>query len=103
MSPGASRRRRNSSGGTDWSRLAFLAPIVESYLRRPEAAALSEIRMKKERFGATVVDRMRARISIAAPGLDDNTPAAAAAVVESIVTAVAARRDSTRRRLAADP
>lgn len=49
---------------TDWRRLALLAPIVESYLRRPSAAALSEIRMNEERLGATVVDRMRARMRI---------------------------------------
>ena len=49
---------------TDWSRLALLAPIVEAYYRRPSAAALSEIRMNEERLGATVVDRMRARMTI---------------------------------------
>lgn len=49
---------------TDWRRLAMLAPIVEAYLRRPSAAALSEIRMNEERLGATVVDRMRARMRI---------------------------------------
>ncbi|TDC29862.1 hypothetical protein [Micromonospora sp. KC213] len=49
---------------TDWRRLALLAPIVESYFRRPSAAALSEIRMNEERLGATVVDRMRARMRI---------------------------------------
>lgn len=38
---------------TDWSRLALLAPIVEAYLRRPSAAALSEICMNEERLGAT--------------------------------------------------
>lgn len=49
---------------TDWGRLALLAPIVDSYFRRPSAAALSEIRLNEERLGATVVDRMRARIRI---------------------------------------
>ena len=49
---------------TDWARLVMLAPIVQAYLRRPSAAALSEIRMNEERLGATVVDRMRARIVI---------------------------------------
>lgn len=49
---------------TDWSRLVLLAPIVDAYFRRPSAAALSEIRMNEERLGATVVDRMRARIRI---------------------------------------
>lgn len=49
---------------TDWSRLVLLAPIVDAYFRRPSAAALSEIRMNEERLGATVVDRMRARIRV---------------------------------------
>lgn len=49
---------------TDWSRLVLLAAIVDGYFRRPTAAALSEIRMNEERLGATVVDRMRARIRI---------------------------------------
>jgi len=49
---------------TDWSRLGLLAPMVELYFRRPSAAALGEIRMSEERLGATVVDRMRARMSI---------------------------------------
>lgn len=49
---------------TDWGRLAMLAPIVEAYWKRPGAAALGEIRMNEERLGATVTDRMRARIRI---------------------------------------
>ena len=49
---------------TDWMRLQMLAPIVQAYHRRPGAAALSEIRMNEERLGATVVDRMRARMVI---------------------------------------
>ncbi|MEV1157723.1 hypothetical protein AB0J27_20225 [Micromonospora chokoriensis] len=62
---------------TDWSRLQMLARIVEAYYRRPSAAALGEIRMSEERLGATVVDRMRARIRIAddAPADDSATPA----------------------------
>lgn len=50
---------------TDWMRLGILAPIMEGYFKRPSAAALSEIRMNEERLGATVVDRMRARMKIA--------------------------------------
>ena len=53
----------------------MLAPIVESYLRRPSAAALSEIRMNEERLSATVVDRMRARMRI--EDADDTAPAPA--------------------------
>lgn len=62
---------------TDWLRLGMLAPIVEAYLRRPSAAALSEIRMNEERLGATVVDRMRARMQL---DRDDEGDAAAPVV-----------------------
>lgn len=41
---------------TDWCRLVLLAPIVDSYFRRPSTAALSKIRISEERLGATVVD-----------------------------------------------
>lgn len=50
--------------GTDWSRLAMLAAIVDRYFQKPSAAALGEIRMSEERLGATVVDRMRARMRV---------------------------------------
>ena len=50
---------------TDWLRLALLAPFYEQQITRPSAAALSEIRMNEERLGATIVDRMRARMTIA--------------------------------------
>lgn len=49
---------------TDWRRLLLLAPIVESYFRKPSAAALSEIRLNEERLGATYVDRLRAKIRV---------------------------------------
>lgn len=49
---------------TDWMRLGILAPLVERYALRPSASALSEIRQNEERLGATVVDRMRARMVI---------------------------------------
>ena len=49
---------------TDWQRLTLLAAIVDRYFQRPSAAALSEVRMNEERLGATVVDRMRARIVV---------------------------------------
>ena len=51
---------------TDWRRLLLLAPIVESYFRKPSAAALSEIRLNEERLGATYVDRLRAKIRVEA-------------------------------------
>ncbi|PPG35025.1 hypothetical protein C5E10_05330 [Pseudoclavibacter sp. RFBG4] len=49
---------------TDWQRLRLLAPLVEANFIKPSAAGLSEIRLNEERLGATVVDRMRARIAI---------------------------------------
>jgi hypothetical protein len=51
---------------TDWERLLTLVPLVEYYHSgpKPSAAALSEIRLNEERLGATIVDRMRARIVI---------------------------------------
>jgi hypothetical protein len=73
---------------TDWGRLAMLAPIVEAYYRRPSAAALGEIRMSEERLGATIVDRLRARIRI------DADEAEAAPVLSLVKT-----RDALRRRL----
>ncbi len=75
---------------TDWSRLALLAPIVEGYLRRPSAAALSEIRMNEERLGATVVDRMRARMTIEAADDEDGEDA-------PVVRLVSSREDAKAR------
>jgi hypothetical protein len=49
---------------TDWRRLAMIAPLVEKMETSPGAAAMSEIRMNEERLGATVTDRMRARMAI---------------------------------------
>ena len=83
---------------TDWGRLALLAPIVEAYFRRPSAAALSEIRMNEERLGATVVDRMRARMRVV-----DDEPDDAPAPRGSNVTPISASRASIRARMAADP
>jgi hypothetical protein len=56
---------------TDWLRLRMLALAVEAYTRRPSAALLSEIRMNEERLGATVVDRMRARITVDREAAED--------------------------------
>ena len=49
---------------TDWNRLATLALLYDGHVRRPSAAAMSEIRMNEERLGATYADRLRARIRI---------------------------------------
>lgn len=58
---------------TDWQRLATLAVAMERYFAAPSAALLAEIRMNEERLGATVTDRLRARIEV--------TPAEDAAVL----------------------
>lgn len=79
---------------TDWQRLLMLAKIVDAYMKRPSAAALGEIRMSEERLGATVVDRMRARIKIdRAP--DNDTPA-------EVVPIATARRKAAQSRLSGD-
>lgn len=74
---------------TDWMRLGQLAPLVEANIKRPSAAAMSEIRMNEERLGATVVDRMRARMTI-----DSGEPSEDAAPVVRLVDA---RRDIASR------
>ncbi len=83
---------------TDWQRLQLLAPIVEGYYRKPSAAALGEIRMNEERLGATVVDRMRARIRVERP--ERTATAKTAGAVGSNVTPINARRQSVAARLA---
>lgn len=44
---------------TDWMRLQMLAPLVESYFRRPHHLTLAEIRQNESLLGATVTDRKR--------------------------------------------
>lgn len=75
---------------TDWTRLSFLAPMLDGYIRRPSAAALGELRMNEERLGATVVDRMRARMTI-----EDDEPADGADA--QVVRLVTARDDIAAR------
>lgn len=58
----------------DWRRLALIAPLVEKMIDNPGAAAMSEIRMNEERLGATVTDRMRARMSIQRDSDEDDGP-----------------------------
>lgn len=62
---------------TDWARLALLAPLVEKHFASPTGATMSEIRLNEERLGATVVDRLRARITIG-----DGTDATVLTIVE---------------------
>lgn len=49
---------------TDWQRLGMLAFGVAQLEKRFSAATMSEIRMNEERLGATVTDRMRARMNV---------------------------------------
>lgn len=53
--------------GTDWQRLAMLAPIVDEFWAEPTTKLLAEIRLNESLLGATHVDRMRARIKVEAP------------------------------------
>lgn len=76
---------------TDWRRLALLAPMVAAYLRRPSAAALSEIRLNEERLGALYVDRLRAKIHVSA---EEDAPLAS-------VEEISSSRASARARLQA--
>lgn len=62
---------------TDWARLAMLAPLVEKHFSSPTGATMSEIRLNEERLGATVVDRLRARITIS-----DGTDATVLSIVD---------------------
>lgn len=58
---------------TDWQRLGMLADIVEAFFQKPSKALFEEIRLNEERFGATIVDRQRARMVIA-PSENDSAP-----------------------------
>lgn len=76
---------------TDWVRLSFLAPMLEKYLHSPGAAALGELRMNEERLGATVVDRMRARMTIEDPDPSDDGAGAQVVHLTSVRDDIAAR------------
>lgn len=77
---------------TDWQRLAFLAPLVESLANgacstNEQIKLLSEIRMNEERLGATFTDRQRARIRFTdADPSDDGAPG-----IASVTSITAAR------------
>lgn len=76
---------------TDWQRLVMLGAIVEAYFRKPNAAALTEIRLSEERMGATVVDRQRARIVIEREA-PETTTSADGSVVDARERIAARRR-----------
>lgn len=49
---------------TDWQRLTMLVPLVKSYYDKPHYTKLAEIRQNESLLGATVVDRLKARIKV---------------------------------------
>lgn len=78
--------------GTDWQRLKALTVVVQQFYRSPSSTALGEIRLSEERWGATVTDRLRARMQIESPEI---TP-------EPSAQDAAATRERLSSRLAAD-
>jgi hypothetical protein len=78
--------------GTDWQRLADLAPLREMLLARDlspgeRTKILSEVRMNEERLGATFTDRQRARIRFADSASEDYPDGPGLAPVTSIAAA----------------
>jgi hypothetical protein len=51
--------------GTDWTRLAMLARVVDAFHRTPRAALLAEIRLQEALFGGSPLDRRRVGLTIA--------------------------------------
>ncbi|WDS51638.1 terminase small subunit [Microbacterium phage Barnstormer] len=85
---------------TDWQTLKRAARLQDDVMTAPRAsaAAVSELRLIEERLGATVVDRMRAKIAVsdAAPGLTAVNPVPSAPVsLADRRTARAARKPQT--------
>lgn len=64
---------------TDWGRLALVAPLVASYYTHPNHLKLAEIRQNESLLGATVVDRLKARIKADAE-VEAGTPAGVTAL-----------------------
>lgn len=51
----------------DWSRLRrIIAPLADQYHRSPSVKLAAELRLQEEKLGATVMDRQRLRMNIAA-------------------------------------
>lgn len=62
-SPQATRFTR-----TDWRRLLTIAPLVDQYHRQPNARLAGELRLQESLLGATLMDRQRMRMRVAAAG-----------------------------------
>ncbi|WNT44321.1 terminase small subunit [Microbacterium phage Mabodamaca] len=82
---------------TDWQTLKRAVRLQEDTMTAPRAsaAAISELRLIEERLGATVVDRMRAKIAVS------DAPAPLAAVPD--LPAPVSLADRRTRRDAAKP
>ena len=86
---------------TDWLALQLILPLFDANLRKPSAAAVTEIRMTTAALGGTYADRLRvAKLHVDRSGETDDS---STDTVGSNVTPITARRDSIRARLAADP
>lgn len=55
---------------TDWLRLRMLAPLAEKAFRG-SIAAMTEVRMSESLLGATVTDRLKARIRVEREATED--------------------------------
>lgn len=60
----------------DWNRLRRVAVLIDSYFRSPSKELAAELRLQEALFGGTPVDRLRARMRIAAPEITQAAPAA---------------------------
>lgn len=69
--------------GTDWQRLAMLAPLVDTYFAEPSTKLLAEIRLNEGLLGATHVDRLRGRIKVEQPKQPAGAPPAGVADLTS--------------------
>lgn len=86
---------------TDWQTLKRAARLQDDVFQAPRAsaAAVSELRLIEERLGATVVDRMRAKIAVteSAPALGLVTP------ITDAPTSLADRRSARARAEQVEP
>lgn len=75
---------------TDWLALSLILPLVEGHLRRPSAAAATEIRMTTAALGGTYADRLRlAKIRVERD--DDDAPSAPVVTLHAVKTDAKAR------------
>lgn len=58
----------------DWMRLQDIAPLKDRYYRESTEKLASELRLQESLFGATVLDRQRLGVKVAASPQEENTP-----------------------------